>query len=347
VLSKNLILSPTANLSEQEWQTLRSSFAKKGFIGGSDAGTLLGLDAYRSPVNIFYDALGLSLKERKMNIYLLMGKIMETQIAELWQYWNEDEQVYVDNVVAGNKIRHYETYKFIVQNPDYPYLFANLDGLITLHPLYKKKTGILEIKTIRQSESDKYALGFPPKYVVQAQLYMLVTGLKYAEIAYLIDGRTLKVATFVADPITQKMIIDASKEHFDRIEKAKSAIEDYCAKDPDVLSLPTEQLTETLIKVAQDFQPPIDSAKQLTEFLSDRHKLRMDELTINGDKKLFEHAKRYKAINKQISELMNEREIAGNTVKNHMLKYGAAVMTFPETESYVAWRKMFTVNIKS
>jgi predicted phage-related endonuclease len=306
-------------------------------IGGSDAGALLGLDSYRSPVNVFYAALDLSLKKFKNNVILMMGKILENQIAELWESWVPDEDQYVKNVESGVKVKLCEERKFIIQNPDYPALFANVDRFIMSHPVYKKKEGILEIKTINSRQSDMYALGFPPKYVIQAQTYMMITGLEYAEIAFLKDGRELNVRTFEADADTHRVINEAANLHKDRVTAAVKAIFDYTH---DV----AQPETADLISIASQFEPPADATTALADFLSERHRLKALEVRMEGNEEHLDWAIRYKQACADIKTAEDEKQYAANQLKSYMLKYNAAILELPG-DNNVTWRKMFKVNV--
>ncbi len=159
---KHLKMTPTAKLSEAEWQTLRQSFVTRGMVGGSDAGTLLGLNKYKSPINLFYQAIGISTLPNKMNSIMLHGKQLEDYVAKCWQYYDGTEDGWVENTLNDNKIKTYKKVKAIIENRKYPMLFANIDGKITKHPIHGKKAGILEVKTISGFSADSYEAGIPP-----------------------------------------------------------------------------------------------------------------------------------------------------------------------------------------
>ncbi len=165
---KKLKLTPTSKLTESEWQSLRQTFTLKGMVGGSDAGTLLGWNKWKSPISMYYQALGLSPLPNIMNIEMAMGKMQEDNIADSWQYW-DGEEAFIKNIVTKTKVRKYKKIKAIIENPKYPNLFANIDGLITQHPVRGKKKGILEIKKINGMTVDTYIGGIPPQYIAQVQ----------------------------------------------------------------------------------------------------------------------------------------------------------------------------------
>ena len=112
---KHLKLTPTAKLNEAEWQTLRQSFVTRGMVGGSDAGTLLGLNKYKSPINLFYQAIGISTLPNKMNHIMLHGKQLEDYVAKCWQYYDGTEDGWVENTLKNNKIKSYRKVKAIIE----------------------------------------------------------------------------------------------------------------------------------------------------------------------------------------------------------------------------------------
>ena len=77
---RNLNLTPTAKLSEQDWQKLRQSFVSRGMVGGSDAGTLLGWNKWKSPISLYYQSVGVGALPTMMNMEMAMGKLQEDNI---------------------------------------------------------------------------------------------------------------------------------------------------------------------------------------------------------------------------------------------------------------------------
>jgi putative phage-type endonuclease len=326
----NLNLIPTAKLSEAEWQSLRLSFVRKGMIGGSDAGTLLGINQYKSPINLFYQALGIGELPSIMNAAMLHGKQLEDYVADCWQYYDGTDEGWVENTLKNKKIKTYKKLRAIVTNPKYPVLFANIDGLITKHPIYGKRQGILEIKTISGYSADSYEAGIPPSYLIQVQHYMLVMELPYAEICYLRDGRQLGCVTFEANEDLQNTILEQAEAFQARVLEARSAIEPLDDKE--------EQLG-----IAAQYEPEADSTDAFNVFISEKHKARQSENVINGDGTHLEWAKQYKRYSSFLKKVEEHKQLYQNRLKQAMEKENAAVMVLPEGK--ITWRKQFNVSI--
>lgn len=327
---KHLKLTPTAKLSEAEWQTLRHSFVDRGMIGGSDAGTLLGLNKYKSPINLFYQAVGISTLPNKMNGIMLHGKQLEDYVAKCWQYYDGTDEGWVDNTLKENKIKSYKKVRAIIENRKFPILFANIDGKITKHPIHGRKAGVLEVKTISGYSADSYEAGIPPSYLVQLQHYLLVTEWSYGEIVYLKDGRDLGCVTFEANRGIQDSILVAAEEFHNRVVLAKREL----SKSTDV----NEQL-----QIASYFEPDADNSQAFNDFVSEKHKAREEEVTIQGTDECGQWALSYKKLNADIKDLESEKQLFQNRLKQIMEKEGATTMMLPNGK--ITWRKQFSVKL--
>lgn len=325
-----LNLIPTAKLSEAEWQKLRLTFVRTGMVGGSDAGTLLGINQYKSPINLFYQALGIGELPSIMNAAMLHGKQLEDYVAECWQYYDGTDEGWVENTMAKKKIKTYKKLRAIVTNPKYPVLFANIDGIITKHPIYGKRQGILEIKTISGYAADSYEAGIPPSYLIQVQHYMLVMELPYAEICYLKDGRQLGCVTFEANKDLQDTILEEANKFQARVIEARSAIEDIDDK-------------EMQLGVAASYEPDADSSNAFNLFISEKHKARQSENIMTGDDAMLEWAKQYKRYSTFLKKVEEHKQLYQNRLKQAMERENAAVMVLPEGK--ITWRKQFNVSL--
>lgn len=331
MLKKHLILHKTKGLSETEWQALRKSFATRGMIGGSDAGTLLGFNKWKSPLSLYYQSLDLSPIPNKMNMEMLMGKLQEANIAESWQYYSEDQEQFISNVITKTRVRRYREVKAIIENPKYPLLFANIDGLITKHPERKKK-GILEIKKINGVTVDSYVGGLPPQYIAQVQHYMLVCELPYAELCMRVDGKELKVHMIEEDKFLQQAILHYANDFNQRVMSARSAISNNGSADID-----------TCYQIASEFEPDADGSEDFNAFISEKHRLRESENQITLGLEEQSIAEKYMKAQGRIKEAEADKLLHGNVLKQIMEKNNASVMNLPDGK--ITWRKQFLVKL--
>lgn len=146
-------------------------------IGGSDAAAVAGLNPWRSPLMVYFDKKGL-LPPVEENEKMMWGKILEPVIAE-------EARKKLSKEFTNFELQYYSTPK-ITRHKDYDFLLASLDGRVYCEEL---GWGILEIKTTdgknyKEWEGDK----IPDVYMCQTQHYMMVDGVDYTLVAYLIGG---------------------------------------------------------------------------------------------------------------------------------------------------------------
>ena len=151
----------TENMSRSDWLRLR----RKG-IGGSDAGAIMGLNKYATPLSVYLAKKGAA--EDSGNSATEWGNILEEPVR---QKTREE---------LGCRI---ETVEGMFTSTAHPFMNANLDGLIYFDKETQIGGGVAkglcghEIKTSRTGD------GFtddeiPDSYYAQVQHYMAVTGNK-------------------------------------------------------------------------------------------------------------------------------------------------------------------------
>ena len=148
--------------NEQEWLSGRMNG-----IGGSDASAVVGMNPYKTNIQLFEEKTGRSISEDiSEKPYVIYGKKAEEYIRELFKL---DYPEYL--------VEHHE-YR-ILQNTKYPFMQASLDGELT--DLDGRK-GILEIKTtniLQSMQYEKWKDRVPDNYYIQVLHYLLVTGYQF------------------------------------------------------------------------------------------------------------------------------------------------------------------------
>ena len=153
--------------NEDDWHELR---AKR--IGGSDVGAILGVNPYKSIVDVYVDKTEGS--DFKGNNATYWGHVLEGTV--LKEFSNRHKELIV-----------YEVPYSVVND----FLIANLDGA-----LKDKETGdygVLEIKTTSVWNRKEWEEDIiPQSYYAQIQHYLMLTGYKFAYVAVLIGGNEYK-----------------------------------------------------------------------------------------------------------------------------------------------------------
>ena len=166
---KKIILPNTEIIKysdNEEWKDIRSNG-----IGGSDAGTIIGVNPYRSIIDIYIDKTKGNTFEG--NKYTHWGHNLENIVFKEFHRIHDDFYCYEVPFTMKNNC-----------------LVANVDGMC--YDL-EKGWGIVEIKTANAFAGKEWnGETVPDTYYAQVQHYLGVTGLNYAYIACLIGGNTYK-----------------------------------------------------------------------------------------------------------------------------------------------------------
>lgn len=165
----------------KEWLSER----RKG-IGGSDAAAILGLNPYKTNVELWEEKTGIRVAEDiSEKPYVKYGTQAEDYLRELFQLDFPEFQV------------NYDQFGMIANLKSYPFIFATLDGQLIDE---KGRKGILEIKTteIRNAlQTAKWKDRIPDNYYVQVLHQFLATGYDFAilkaQIKYAFDGVRLEI----------------------------------------------------------------------------------------------------------------------------------------------------------
>lgn len=149
--------------SREQWLQRRTSF-----IGGSDASAIVGMNPYKTNVELFEEKTGISKAKDISNEALVkFGTDAEKHLRALFAL---DYPQYKVDYVENN----------IWLNEDFPFAHASLDGWLTDED---GKKGVLEIKTasiLQSMQKEKWKDRIPDNYYVQVVHYLMVTGFDFA-----------------------------------------------------------------------------------------------------------------------------------------------------------------------
>lgn len=189
------ILVETEGLSREEWLKWR----KRG-IGGSDVSCLLGINKWKSEIELWMDKTNQTNESAEENEAMQWGNIMEPIIR------NHFAEVMNKPVVEV---------KAMLQHPDYPYMLADVDGLTVDDA---GNPAILEIKTASEYKRSEWEDDIPTYYQTQVQHYLCVTSVAKAYVAVLIGGNSFKVYEVDADMEIQSMLIALEQEFWNKVQ---------------------------------------------------------------------------------------------------------------------------------
>ena len=189
-----LKLVKTNDLSRDDWLMVR-----KGGVGSSDAAAAVGLNPYKSQLELWMEKTGkdAALPNTDPNDEtspMYWGTLLEPIVAA--HYTKR----------TGNKVRRINA---VLQHPSEPWMRANLDREIVGAP----DVQILECKTAGMNGARLWKDGVPEYVQLQVMHQLAVTGKQAADVAVLICGQELQVHRIERDDAMIAQLIDLER-HF-------------------------------------------------------------------------------------------------------------------------------------
>ncbi len=179
----------TAGMSNEEWLRLR-----KTGIGGSDAGSICGVNPFGSPMKVYYDKTSSNVEELD-NEAVRQGHDLEDYVAQRFME------------ATGLKVRRSN---FMYRSTEYPFMIADVDRLVI------GEDAGLECKTASAYNTDKWKDGnIPLHYIMQCYHYMAVTGKRTWYIAAVILGREFTYRKLVWDDDLIAQMISVEKNFWE------------------------------------------------------------------------------------------------------------------------------------
>ncbi len=187
------VLAKTSDMEKEEWLEHR----KQG-IGGSDAAAILGMNPWRTPMDVWLEKTGEFTRNDEENEKMYWGTVLEDIVAREFM------------ARTGLKVRRRNA---ILKHKQYPFMIANVDRLVV------GQSAGLECKTAGQYSADNWAVGVPDYYIPQVQHYMAVTGHKVWYVAVLIGGQEFKYYKVARDDSFIRELIQAETAFWKLVEE--------------------------------------------------------------------------------------------------------------------------------
>lgn len=182
--------------TREEWLAGR----QKG-LGGSDAGAILGLNPYKSPLQLWLEKTGQIDSNVPDNEAMWFGREAEELVAKRF----EKE--------TGKKVRRSG---FSFQSEEHLFMLANVDRLVV-----GEKAG-LECKTANFFADKEYEEGYIPEhYYAQCYHYMAVTGLDRWYLAVLIPGKSFHIYQIDRDEEQIRTLIEQEEGFWACVQEKK------------------------------------------------------------------------------------------------------------------------------
>lgn len=167
-----LRLADTRTLDRGQWLEVR-----KGGIGSSDAAAAVGLNPYKSRLELWLEKTGRAAANddhQGMDDPRFWGTLLEPYVAVAYQQKTD------------HKVRKVNA---VLQHPTFSFMLANIDREVVGSP----DVQILECKTAGEFGSRLWKGGVPEYVELQVQHQLAVTGKEAADVAVLLCGQKLEV----------------------------------------------------------------------------------------------------------------------------------------------------------
>ena len=180
--------------SHEEWLELR-----KGYIGGSDAGAVMGMNPFSSPFAVWAEKTG-KVPGFAGNLTTKVGQYMEDLVAQLF---TEE---------TGKKVRRKNR---MMVNDQFPWACADVDRLVV------GEKALLEIKTTNSFPAMRKIRGgeYPEQWYCQMTHYLAVTGLEKAYLAVLVNCRGLRIFELERDEDEIAALMDAERAFWEMVKQ--------------------------------------------------------------------------------------------------------------------------------
>ncbi|MBV8500252.1 MAG: YqaJ viral recombinase family protein [Paucibacter sp.] len=195
-----LKLVKTETLDREQWLTVR-----KGGIGSSDAGAAVGLNPYKSRLELWMEKTGRdgNLPKADPNDEtspLYWGTLLEPIVAA--HYTKR----------SGNRVRRINA---VLQHPEEPWMLANIDREV----IGAADVQILECKTAGINGARLWVEGVPEYVQLQVMHQLAVTGKQAADVAVLIGGQELRIHRIDRDDAMIRQLIELERDFWSYVER--------------------------------------------------------------------------------------------------------------------------------
>ena len=318
----------TSSMTHHEWVAIRKAQNK---IGGSEIGTIIGVNPYQDPITLWYEKIGWKDKNFIPNKYTAVGHVLEDKIVEMFSYYEGGD--WIRNYYNNLKVRRCESIHGILFNEKYPWMAINIDTKI-VEDMHYPSAGIGEIKTIGGHAADKYRSGVPPQYPYQLNGYMMGCGAEYGYIVLFKDNKDLVVRPYEKDLSIEKEINEVCSRFYEAMDAGQQIVNSNLNYHDKLESLYI--LEETFSDVLE-----VSAHECLQKYYTEQHIKAEEKSVIDGDPELLEWALRYSDLDQELKKIKAEKDLTGNLIRQYMKQRFAWKAKIGET--VVQYRKQLRI----
>lgn len=231
-----------------EWLT-----ARKEGIGASEVATVIGLNPFETPYQLWRRKIGLDAPKQE-NFAMKAGHYLEDAVAQFWH----DE--------TGNEIIKVSVEDFMFVNEEKSYLRVSPDRTYWLKDMPKNddNKGILECKTTQKSIDEE---DIPKHWFVQVQMNLGVAGYKQGSLAWLTQGREFGYKDLMFVPDFYAWLVEEVEKFW--IDNIQNKQEPTSANVQDILLKYNTHTDGKIVEVNEEVFKAYNELKQVKEELAE------------------------------------------------------------------------------
>lgn len=174
---------------------------RKNGIGASDSPIIMGYSSYKTPYQLYLEKTGAIECDDEETEQQYWGRVLERVILNRFAEENNVEMTFPDTVY----------------HPDYPFIFANLDGWI------ESEKAVVEAKCANSFQRKEWDMaltdGIPLVYLIQIAKQCAITNASRGYCAVLIGGMEYKQFVYERDYELEDIIIKSDVNFWECVEK--------------------------------------------------------------------------------------------------------------------------------
>lgn len=171
---------------------------RKTYIGGSDLGSILGINNFRTELDVYFEKTSEGVVEDTAGEAAYWGTVLEDVVAK--EYAKR----------TGFKI---EKPVGLIRHSEYPFIACNLDYWVIDD---EGNSHILECKTANQMKvtcwGEEGTNQIPESYLYQVAYYAAITGITRVDIAVLIGGQDFRIYRYDKDEVMESKLLRVAKK---------------------------------------------------------------------------------------------------------------------------------------
>lgn len=283
-------------------------------IGASDGPILLGLNDYKSSLELFYEKIEGFVNFNRHKLDLWDGLEQEPVTSKMFEYYGGTPESISQNYEAGIKTRSVRSVKGYYINSDYPNLYVSLDRIIEQYGTFAHMSteGSLELKNTKNSVKSKWENGINPSHLIQNLIQVNVMVHSFGVVAYRVESDYSHGKTYEEHPLMEP-------EKFKGVfENVTEQLNKFWANVVEGRKIYTEMLhcrhtmrfrdAANLERQLSALEPPKQNTDAYLRYYTERYKNRRVALKeIKGTSDQYVWGKRIKELEAEITKMEEEQ----------------------------------------